>query len=175
MGYFAYETSGPIEVFVIRAKETEKTLRYHVLFLSPELEQALPFSQFPRLRVEGEIADCQVKLAWQPSGSRGHYVLLSPAIRKQLGLQVGDEITLRFNLAKQDEVELPDALQASLAKSAARRKLWSALTPGRQRGLCYFVASAKTEPTRIKRVASVFDELQRGVVERTGPRKRQGS
>lgn len=64
------------------------------------------------------------------------------------------------------------SLEQGLAANGRWRRLWERLTPGRQRGLSFFVSSAKGAATRARRVKTVFDELARGVVERTGPRRR---
>lgn len=47
---------------------------------------------------------------------------------------------------------LPDALQAALDKSAAFKKAFSALTPGRQRAYALFIGGAKQAETRAARV-----------------------
>jgi hypothetical protein len=173
MGFFRYSMTGPLELLVFGSKSTPRELTYKVLFASPELERELPFDGSPRLRIDGEIEDLPVKLAWQPSGSRGHYVMVSPAIIKALRLKPGDEITLRFNLAPQDAVDVPEELAVAIAKNAKRRKLWAALTPGRQRGLAYLVSSAKTAPTRLKRAALVVEKLETNRLDDLGPPKRR--
>jgi Bacteriocin-protection, YdeI or OmpD-Associated len=160
VSYFRYAVTGPIERLVFESKTSPRQLTYKVLFASPELERELPFAAYPRLRIEGEIEDVPVQLAWQPSSGRGRYVMLSPAVIKALRVSPGDEITLRFNLAPQDAVDVPEELRALVDKTAKRKKLWNSLTPGRQRGLSYFVASAKTAPTRDKRAALVVEKLE---------------
>jgi hypothetical protein len=110
-----------------------------------------------------------VQLAWQSDPARGHYVMVSPALCKQLDVGLGDRVTLRFNIADSTSVELPAELREALAASAKRRRLWDALTPGRKRGLCHFVSSAKQAATRSKRIALLFEELESGKVKRTGP------
>ena len=48
--------------------------------------------------------------------------------------------------------DLPDALQAALDRSAALKKAFSGLTPGRQRAYALFVGGAKQAETRVARV-----------------------
>lgn len=47
---------------------------------------------------------------------------------------------------------LPDALQAALDKSAAFKKAFDGLTPGRQRAYALFISGAKQAETRVARV-----------------------
>ena len=74
---------------------------------------------------------------------------------------------IRFAIADQDRVNVPDTLRAALLEDAEVEALWSAQTPGKRRGLAYMVATAKTEPTRLKRVEKVFSIL-RGEVDMKG-------
>jgi hypothetical protein len=59
---------------------------------------------------------------------------------------------------------VPEATGAALpkeagARNASARREWEKLRPGRRRGLPYHIASAKTEPTREKRIRGVPDGL----------------
>lgn len=178
MSYFQYSLTAPLSEFAI-GTPPGKVLVYRVLFLPPELEQALFGEGAPvkahggRLRIEGELEDVPVSLAWQPSKSAGgHYVMVSPALCKQLELRIGSEATLRFNVVDASKVVLPEDLEAALRASAKHRKLWHALTPGQQRGQVALLSSAKTAPTRQKRLAQLFAMLEQGGPERRGMKKK---
>lgn len=176
MSYFAFEATGAVESLSI-GEPPGKVLRYRVLFLPPELEAKLFGDEtfaaarvHNRLRIEGEFEDQAVQLAWQPAPGRGHYVMLSPRLLAALGVDVGDEVTLRFNVVSPEAVALPDTLAAALRAQASARRLWAALTPGQQRAIVARVASAKTEVTQRRRIEEAFDALARG--ERIGPPRR---
>lgn len=177
MSYFAFEATGRVESLSIGAPPG-KVLRYRVLFLPSALEATLfgddTFAASRvngRLRIDGEFEDQAVQLAWQPSPGRGHYVMLSPQLLKTLGVDVGDEVTLRFNVVSPDAVALPETLAAALRAQASARALWAKLTPGQQRAIVARVASAKTEPTQRRRIEEAFAALARG--ERVGPPSRR--
>ena len=53
---------------------------YDVLFLPPELEAQLPFDRYPRLRMEGEIAEVAIENAWMPTGHGRRYVIVGPEV-----------------------------------------------------------------------------------------------
>jgi uncharacterized protein YdeI (YjbR/CyaY-like superfamily) len=69
-------------------------------------------------------------------------------------------LEVRFKVADQDAVDIPDYLSNALQKHPAERALWDAATPGKKRGLAFKVAAAKTDPTRQKRVDEVFGILR---------------
>ncbi len=50
-------------------------------------------------------------------------------------------VELRFNIANQDSVDLPEELLGALFADKAAQQAWDRLTPGKQRGLAYFVGS----------------------------------
>jgi len=132
---------------------------YTVVYLPPEIIEALPLKQFPRLRVSGEIEDVPFDASLTPV--RGDwYILLSKKILKAMDAAVGDNVSVRFRIADQDAVQVPPALAAALKSDRKMRELWEAQTAGKKRGLAHRVASAKTTPTIDKRIAEVYGILR---------------
>jgi hypothetical protein len=170
MGFYQYCSTAPLEEYVISPKSgVGRSLTYRVVFLEPRLESELTFSKGSRLRIEGELEDVPVHLAWQSAPGRGHYLMVSPALVRQLKLNLGDKVTVRFNPVPEDTVVLPEVLANALRASSKYRKLWAALTPGRQRGLSSFVSAVRSPEARARRVETVFEELATGVTIKTGP------
>jgi hypothetical protein len=170
MGYYQYSSTAPLEEHVISAKSgVGRSLTYRVVFLEPRLESALTFGKGSRLRIEGELENLPVNLAWQSAPGRGHYLMVSPALVRQLKLKLGDAVTVRFNPVAEDTVVLPETLENALRASSKHRKLWAALTPGRQRGLSAFVTAVRSPEAQARRVETVFEELATGVTIKTGP------
>lgn len=134
---------------------------YEVVWLTEDLATALPLDDYPRLRVAGEIAGMDFNGACMPSGGR-HYLMVPKAIRVKQGLGLGDVITLRFGVDDQDRVDVPPELADGLAEHEEVAEMWAALTPGKQRGFAHRVASAKTAPTRAKRVDEVIGHILDG-------------
>lgn len=129
------------------------------MFLPRDLQGELPLAAHPRLRVTGEIGEQAFEGALTPV--RGDwYLLLSKKLLKAIGAVVGDTVEVRFAIADQDAVDVPQALERALAGDAEMRRLWDAQTPGKQRGLAYRVAAAKSDATRAKRIAEVFGILR---------------
>lgn len=176
MGFYQYSSTAPLEEYVISPKSgVGRSLTYRVVFLERQLESQLTFGKGNRLRIEGEIEDVPVNLAWQSAPDRGHYLMVSPALVRQLKLKLGDVVTVRFNPVPEDAVVLPQVLADALRVSNKRRKLWEALTPGRQRGLSSFVAAVRSPEAQASRVETVFEELATGVTIKTGPPRKRAT
>lgn len=158
-------TTGRLERLTFTAPS--RSMTYTVVFLEPALDHELfsaaryrRFIRANRARFVGEIEDIPVELAWQPSPGRGHYAMISPAVCKQLGVRIGSEVTIRFELVDPDHVVVPDDVARALRapRMAAR---WKALTPGQQRALLAVVTSARSDATREKRIGNLFEPLER--------------
>jgi len=158
--FFDHAFEGAIDRFGVG--KTRKVW-YSVLFLPPEIASDLPFARYPRLRVDGEIADVPVTGAWMPTGDGRRYFIVGPRVFRDASVGVGSVVEMRFRIADQDAVDMPDALAAALLLDADAAKAWAALTPGKQRGLTHSVHGAKTDPTRARRVAEVIASLKPAV------------
>ena len=131
---------------------------YTVVFLAPDLVKDLPFDKYPRLRFEGELNDALFEGAWQPVRGRW-YVMLSKTLLKEARLSLGDTARVRFLVTDQDYVEVPPELSLALAENVAAAEVWESLSAGKRRGFAHRVLSAKTAPTKAKRVAEVLKRL----------------
>jgi len=160
MSYFTHEFEDAISLQGVGIK---KVLTYKVLFLPPHFEAELPFKEFPRLRVEGEIADVPVRGAWMPVGDGRRYFIVSPEVKKQTGFDVGDVVEMRFRIDDQDHVDIPASLQSALREDDAANAQWDRLTAGKKRMFTFHVASAKTAPTEARRVAEAIEAIERGI------------
>jgi hypothetical protein len=99
---------------------------YRVVFLPSEMAAELPFGQFPQLRIEGEIADIPVKSAFIGAGDGRYYVIVSPALLKAAGVSYGDVVEMRFRVADQDAVDMPQPLSQALQRDRRAGKAFSA-------------------------------------------------
>ena len=153
--YYDHEFEGPIAYHDVGSER----YRYTVVYLPDHLKPSLPLEEFPRLRIAGEVNDYPFDAALTPVKGEW-YILLSKRTLEAIEARVDDEVTVRFRVADQDAVEVPEALRLALEDSPAIKALWDGLTPGKKRGLAYRVGSAKTAPTQAKRVAEVFDIIE---------------
>lgn len=139
----------------------DRKIWYSVLFLPPELRPDLPFDTYPQLRVEGEIADVPIANAFIPAGDGRNYMIVSPRVLKDAEVKLSDSVEMRFRIADQDHVDVPDALQRALEGDPRALAAWDSMTPGRKRMAAQHVLSAKSEPTRQRRVGEALDAVIR--------------
>lgn len=140
--------------------------RYTVVFVPQDIKELLPLEQYPKLRLIGEIDDFPFEAALMPVRGE-HYVLLSKKLLSSIEKRLGEMVELRFRIADQSAVDVPEPLQLALAQSPADRTLWDENTAGKQRALAYMVASAKRPETQEKRVEKVIGVL-RGEIDLKG-------
>lgn len=156
MSYYEYCFTAPVETLPIGVK---KVLSYDVIILPETYISALPFDQYPKLRIIGEVAERPVRGAWNPVGDGRKYFILSAKFLKDAGLQLGDMAEMRFNIDDQDHVDVPEELLDRLSHDAALSEIWTALTSGKKRFYCHQISSAKQQATRDRRLQSVIEQL----------------
>jgi hypothetical protein len=160
MSYFTHDFITEITTLGVGKS---RVVTYKVLFLPPYLEHELPFKEYPRLRVEGEIADVPVRGAWIPVGDGRRYFIVSPHIKANTGLDVGDEVEMRFKIDDQDYVDVPQTLQLALESDVSLQALWNDLTSGKRRMYSHHMSSAKTPPTEQRRLEEIVTSIKEGV------------
>jgi hypothetical protein len=135
----------------------------HTVVMLPErLFASLPFEQFPRLRVEGEIAEIPFEGAWQPTANGERYLMVPKRVLSEAGVGLGSMVDMRFRIGNQDAVDVPDALLVALENDDDALQKWETLTSGAKRSFAYRVNCAKTLPTIAKRVEEVIGMVCRG-------------
>jgi bacteriocin resistance YdeI/OmpD-like protein/uncharacterized protein DUF1905 len=103
---------------------------------------------------------------WRTSVVRmggGFLVGLSRAVRESAGVEAGDtvEVTLELDTAPR-EVEVPEALADALAGDPEARVAYDGLAYTHRKEFARWVAEAKREETRERRVAQALELLREG-------------
>ncbi|MEO0576490.1 MAG: YdeI/OmpD-associated family protein [Pseudomonadota bacterium] len=155
--YYDHSFKATIEKFGVG--KTRK-IWYNVLFLPDEVQSTLPFEQYPRLRVEGEIADVPIENAFMPTGDGRYYVIVSPKVLRDGVVKLHDRVEMRFRIADQNHVNVPIALGSAIERQPVVQAGWDRLTSGRKRMVAQHVVSAKTDKTRNKRVSEALEAIQ---------------
>ncbi len=95
------------------------------------------------------------------AGEEERFLLLSRATLRTLKARLGEAITVVCEPeANGAAVEIPEELLEVLAQEDAARARFETLTPGRRRSIAYYVGSAKTIDTRIKRALELAHKLR---------------
>jgi hypothetical protein len=148
-GWLSFE--GRIET-LHRGKST-----YTLIRLPPDVAEAL--DRQGAARVEAEIADVPANLAvTRAEDVDGAFLWAGQSLLDRLGVQPGAWLDIRLRPADPDAVDVPDDVAAAI-RAGGRQAGWDALTPGKRRGLLYQVATAKTAPTRAKRISALVAGL----------------
>jgi hypothetical protein len=155
MGYYAYSFEAQVAVLAYAPYD------YTVIYVPPDIEHALQLELHPRLRIEGEIAEHPFNAAIIPS-QQGRHIILSRELLRDAGLQLGDVVEVRFNIADQDAVALPEELELALDADPDAREAWEQLTPGRRRGFAHLVGKPKSEATRQRKADELVERLRNG-------------
>jgi uncharacterized protein YdeI (YjbR/CyaY-like superfamily) len=85
---------------------------------------------------------------------------LKEYIREAIGIE---RAGLKVPFKKTEELETPVELETRLAKNAALRKAFAALTPGRQRAYIFYFSGAKQSKTREARIDKHVPKILRGL------------
>jgi hypothetical protein len=114
-------------------------------------------------RIKGKLDNLVVKaLAIIPIGGGNFILPLNAELRKKLAKRKGEEILLVIERDKnRDPVPLPDDLAACLEDEPAAREHFFKLPKSHQNYYIKWITSAKTEPTRVRRIAQAIDALAR--------------
>lgn len=125
---------------------------YTLLPLPPGAAAALAGTR----RVEGEMNEHPVNLAIARAPVvEGPFLWTGRSLLDRIGAEPGAAVEVRLRPAPDDAVDLPEEVAALLAAAPLRAAAWDGLTPGRRRGLLHRLATARTAPTRARRLAEL--------------------
>ncbi|MBP6312342.1 MAG: DUF1905 domain-containing protein [Flavobacteriales bacterium] len=127
-----------------------------------------------RVRMKCVINGIAADRALMPTKSGYHMIILGGDIRRAAKLKKqGDLVHIELWADPEpDKVTIPEALAETLDFMPEFKAGWDKLTPGIQRSMCYWVASAKTEPTQAKRIAELLRRFETGHVNFGGRTKK---
>ena len=119
----------------------------------------MPFAQYPKLRIIGEVGDYPIRGARNPIADARKYFILSSKFLKIAELSIGDITEMSFTIDDQDFVDVPPELEAKLEQNNVLNDIWASLSAGKKRFYCHQVSSAKQQATRDKKLQAVMTEL----------------
>ncbi|PLL14207.1 hypothetical protein C0V75_01820 [Tabrizicola sp. TH137] len=129
---------------------------YTILRLPDEAVAALGAAK----RVEGEINEHWVNLALSRAPVvEGVFVWAGASLLDRTGIVPGEPLEVRLRPAPDDQVDTPEDV-ASALRAAEMTAVWDGLTAGKRRGMLYQIGTAKTAPTRAKRIDAMIQSLR---------------
>lgn len=122
------------------------------------------FGKRGEVRVKTLINGVAADRALMPTKSGYHILVLGGDLRKKAGIErPGDMVKVELWLDPEpNRIDIPEALAETLDFIPEMKAAWDKLMPGMKRNMCYWVGSAKTEPTRAKRIAELLRRFEAG-------------
>lgn len=98
------------------------------------------------------------------SRRRGEFLLgLNKEVRNAAGVEAGEEVAVELELESAERtVEVPEALAAALAADPAAKEGFDGLAYSHRKEYARWIAEAKKEETRERRVAKALAQLREG-------------
>jgi hypothetical protein len=112
-------------------------------------------------RVKGRLDDFEIKaVALIPMGGGDFIMALNGEMRKKIGKRKGE--TIKVNLEEDSDLLQPSAaLLECLSDEPKAKQFFESLTYGHKNYFTNWIESAKTEPTKTKRIAQAVDALSK--------------
>lgn len=121
------------------------------------------FGKRGSVRINGTINGVPMDRALMPTKSGYHLIVFGADLRRQAKVKAGD--TARFEVwrnPRPNEIQLPEELQETLDFFPDFKAGWEGMRPGMKRSMLIWINSAKTLPTRAKRVAELLKRFETG-------------
>jgi hypothetical protein len=112
-------------------------------------------------KVEGTINGHPFRAALELDTSGGRALRVNKAMRNGAGAEAGDVVKLAI-LGPEPAPRVPADLRVALAAAHEAKSLWQDLTSDARRVWIRWIESAKTLPTRARRVTRTVDQLSEG-------------
>lgn len=127
----------------------------------------LDFRKSKRLRIDGEINGIRIECALMPIKGKW-YLMVSKKLQSLCGAIPGEKVSISFDIADQDLVDVPTELQFALEANDEAMDAWDKWTAGKRRSVVHGIAAAKMPETRERRVEEVIGMLLGGRVKESG-------
>jgi len=88
----------------------------------------------------------------------GVFLWAGSTLLDRIRIAPGEPLEVRLRPAPDDQVDTPEDVAAAL-RAAGMVAEWEALTAGKRRGMLYQIGTAKTAPTRAKRIDTMIQGL----------------
>jgi len=142
-------------------EQGEKT-GWNYIEIKEAVAQKLKSGNKKSFRVKGRLDNHPIKsVALMPMGD-GHFIMaLNATMRKAIGKRKGETIKVSIE-ADDDVIKPPAELMECLEDEPKALAFFNSLPKGHQNYFGGWIKSAKTEQTKIKRIAQAVDALSRG-------------
>lgn len=114
-------------------------------------------------RVKGKIDGVPFTSSLLPRGGGNFFLVVNQELRGVIGKRAGDVVRVTMELDKRRvRIPVPPALKRALSTDGSARAVFEKLAPSHRKAYALWIASAKREPTRDRRVTQALEMLHRG-------------
>jgi N-acetylglucosamine kinase-like BadF-type ATPase len=137
----------------------EKTGWTYVLVPS-NIAQKIKSEARKSIRVMGKIDELSIKgMSLLPIGAGDFILALNASVRKKLRKEVGAQLNLSLAYDADFKIEIPEDLEVCLAQEDGLLEQFLSYTKGHQNYFINWLNTAKTEPTRTKRLVMIVNAM----------------
>lgn len=142
-------------------RRIEGPMLHHIIPVPTEvIDQFMPFKGAIRVLCKLGKAD-EFPCALIPANGAYH-IAASKKLLSKAGFAEGQIVEVSIRKDEHNGLALPEELAEVLAQDEEGLNVFEALTPGKKRGLIYYISSSPNIDTRIKRSFYIIDKLKRG-------------
>ena len=139
-------------------KQGEKTGWYYIE-IPAAIAEKIKHGTKKSFRVKGNLDNHSIKgVAILPMGEGNFILALNAVMRKAIKKTDGQHINVQLEEDK-DPIEMDADLMACLNEEPGALKQFDSLTPGHRNYFSKWIESAKTQPTKAKRIAMTIDGM----------------
>jgi hypothetical protein len=112
---------------------------------------------------KGTLNGFYFQAALEPDGKGSHWLKVDDAMRKAIGADAGDTVTLEIEpIKKWPEPRVPGDLKKALAADQQARNLWMDITPNSRWDWIRWINATKNPETRSIRIEKTLSKLMSG-------------
>jgi hypothetical protein len=137
----------------------EKT-GWSYVFISHDIADQIKPGERKSIRVRGKIDEVAISgMSLIPMGDGDFIMALNKELRKQLRKEAGAKVELHLAFDAHFKIEMPDDLEVCLADERALLAQFLSMPKSHQNYFINWLNSAKTEPTRTKRLVMIVNAM----------------
>lgn len=128
----------------------------------PEISQD-KHAPFGWVKVKGSIDNIDIKnYKLMPMGNGKLFLPVKAEIRKKIGKKAGDWVNVVL-FADDSPTEIPEEFIACLMEDSIAYKTFLSYSDGQQKEFIDWIYSAKTDDTKVERIALTLNRLEKGL------------
>jgi hypothetical protein len=139
----------------------EKT-GWSYVFIPSEIAEQIKPGERRSMRVKGKIDEVEISgIGLMPMGHGDFIMALNKPLRKLLRKEAGAKVELNLAFDADFKIEMPDDLEICLADEEELMARFLAMPKSHQNYFINWLNTAKTEPTRTKRLVMIVNAMDK--------------